>query len=213
MNRRYALSPTKSPALTGGDDRPRAACDRAWLPFEVLMHETRGPGFRTAVNEARAICGLAVNEAGELVTTADTCPLLATCLVGNEEPWARAILETDKPKPPRPKRRKAAVCGTHSGYANHRKRGEKPCGPCNEARNAYMREKRAAASSAKIDSRANELRHLDEMGEGISEACRQLGLNRNALWKWCKTHGLRDVYRSLAGREQIRANQWTKEAA
>lgn len=37
----------------------------------------------------------------------------------------------------------APACGTYSGYQLHRKRDEKPCGPCREASAAYMRNYRS----------------------------------------------------------------------
>lgn len=32
--------------------------------------------------------------------------------------------------------------GTYSGYQLHNRKGERPCDPCREARNAYCRERR-----------------------------------------------------------------------
>lgn len=36
-------------------------------------------------------------------------------------------------------------CGTRAGYADHRRKGEKPCSACNKANNVYRREQRARA--------------------------------------------------------------------
>ena len=36
-------------------------------------------------------------------------------------------------------------CGTRAGYADHRRKGEKPCKKCNDANNVYRREQRARA--------------------------------------------------------------------
>lgn len=78
-SRRFNTSPTVSPARTGGDDQPRAACLGNWWPYDVLTDLTAGPTFESARQEAKNICG--------------GCPLFATCLSDNrEEPWARAIM-------------------------------------------------------------------------------------------------------------------------
>jgi hypothetical protein len=39
-------------------------------------------------------------------------------------------------------------CGTYSGYGRHRKLGEAPCEPCNDARLAHEREHRARKKAA-----------------------------------------------------------------
>jgi ribosomal protein L32 len=38
--------------------------------------------------------------------------------------------------------REVANCGTYGGYQTHKKLGQEPCLPCNEARNTYIREYR-----------------------------------------------------------------------
>lgn len=138
----------KTPARTGGEDRPTANCDHAWAAYEVLMHETRGPEFRAALAEARSVCGLALNEAGEVVTTPNTCPLLATCLVGSDEQWAKAILAPPKKAPT-----VRGNCGTPAGARRHYRAGEELCEPCrvadrkatNEWKRSWRERKRAAA--------------------------------------------------------------------
>lgn len=127
MNRRFALSPTKSPALTGGDDHLLGRCLEDPAPFDVLHVETRGPAFRVARDAARRVCGVALNDRGELVTTPDTCPLFTTCVVGSDEPWALAVLGEKNPTVIR------ETCGTLGGYTSHRYRNEQPCSACNKA--------------------------------------------------------------------------------
>lgn len=60
--------------------------------------------------------------------------------------------------------------------------------------------------------RREALRDLADMGLGITEAARRLHLSRDAVWTWCKNHGMSDVYRKLAAREALRENQHTRGA-
>lgn len=77
--RRFAAQPTKTPALTGGEDQPRPACEGRWFVYDILVDYSSGPVFQQAQREARSICS--------------TCPLAASCLTANRaEPWAAAVL-------------------------------------------------------------------------------------------------------------------------
>lgn len=51
------------------------------------------------------------------------------------------------------------------------------------------------------EDRAATIRELVDAGANASEACRVLGIKRDALLQWCRNHDLRDEYRALASRE------------
>lgn len=215
MNRRYATQPTKTPTRTGGEDRPTPNCDNAWAPFEVLMHETRGPEFRAALAEARNVCGLALNEAGEVVTTPNVCPLLATCLVGSDEQWAKAILAAPKKAPT-----VRSNCGQPAGARRHYREGEELCEPCRvadrKATNDWRQAKREgrtgrtvehersilAARAAKTAARLATLQQIAANGGSVTDALGTLEISRDALKKWCSNNRVGDLYRELVSRER-----------
>lgn len=61
--------------------------------------------------------------------------------------------------------------------------------------------------------RCDALLDLADMGIGLTEACRRLGTTADALHKWCSRNGLSPAYRTLAAREQLRANQFSDPRA
>lgn len=108
-------------------------CEGKWYIYDALIDYRGGPIFRTAIREAREICG--------------TCPIQLKCLRDNrEETWARAIITGRSIHSPIPVE-KESPCGTSAGYRQHRRRDEKACKPCSEAerlRSAKRRQERAA---------------------------------------------------------------------
>lgn len=77
--------------------------------------------------------------------------------------------------------RTAQPCGTHSSWQRHINRGEAPCGPCRDARNAYERQRyhtldpdTRAAKVRYVKSRYRASRRLiDEYPERYAELCRE----------------------------------------
>ena len=61
--------------------------------------------------------------------------------------------------------------------------------------------------------RLDTLRELDESGGTLRDVERLLGIDRDALWKWCDRHGERALYASIARRTRVGGNQWTEAAA
>uniref|UniRef100_UPI003555DCAD WhiB family transcriptional regulator n=1 Tax=Streptomyces halstedii TaxID=1944 RepID=UPI003555DCAD len=64
-------------------------------------------------------------------------------------------------------------CGTVSGYRLHRRRGEKACGPCREAKNGVTREQRKPVCGTRKGYRAHRSR-----GEEACAECRQANADR-----------------------------------
>lgn len=64
-------------------------------------------------------------------------------------------------------------------------------------------------------TRAETMRELDHLGEGITGACRRLQVTREGLEKWAERHDMRDVYERMIAREQPRhvANQHMERTA
>lgn len=67
----------------------------------------------------------------------------------------------------------AADCGTRAGYNAHKRRDEKPCDPCREAWNAYMRDYRAGNENWKQYKNA----HQREYQRARSRAAQRLIAN------------------------------------
>ena len=55
-----------------------------------------------------------------------------------------------------------------------------------------------------ITDRAVELRELNRLQVGITEACKRLDVSRDGLQKWCERHDMGDLYSRLVDREQAR---------
>ena len=60
--------------------------------------------------------------------------------------------------------------------------------------------------------RGESLREMAELGLGITEAARRIGISAKSLQKWCGRHGLSATYRQLAAREALETNQHTRES-
>ena len=57
------------------------------------------------------------------------------------------------------------------------------------------------------------LEDIADRGGNLTEAERYLGTDRRALQKWAVRNGARELYLTLARREQMVGNQWTREAS
>lgn len=82
MRRTY---PGAQPDRTGGDDAATVPCAGRWFVYDVLVDQASGPVFRSALAEARSICG--------------GCPIQTGCLsraLDEEEPWAQAVVGTKR---------------------------------------------------------------------------------------------------------------------
>lgn len=53
------------------------------------------------------------------------------------------------------------------------------------------------------EHRFDVLRDLADRRAGISEACRVLEVNRDALERWCERHEMRDIYEGLLAQEYV----------
>ena len=74
-SRRLAISPTKSPALTGGDERPRPACGDRYELIDLVY--ARGADGRYARERLFKLCGV--------------CALRPECWADKE--WRKALRE------------------------------------------------------------------------------------------------------------------------
>lgn len=64
-----------------------------------------------------------------------------------------------------------------------------------------------------VADRAGALRDLDRHHAGITTACRDLGVTRSALEKWCQRNDMGDLYRRLVRREQPNYERYVGEAS
>lgn len=77
-HRRYALNPTKTPTLTGGQDHPETPCMSNRPVYDELIDRPNGADVRYVIEKARALCA--------------TCPIWQACLTANAgEEWAIAV--------------------------------------------------------------------------------------------------------------------------
>ncbi len=66
---------------------------------------------------------------------------------------------------------KKKPCGTHAAWSRHQRRGEVPCEPCKDARNAYQRSLRSGYSGTQRIARQAA---LDELAVRFPEEFRTL---------------------------------------
>ena len=75
----------------------------------------------------------------------------------------------------------------------------------------HQRDQHGIPSARAIDAacREEDLTMLADTGETLDAACARLGINRDALWKWCWRNGQLDMYERLARRQRKTVNQYT----
>ena len=73
--------------------------------------------------------------------------------------------------------------------------------------------KRVPSWTAHAEARRADLEHFVGADMSLDEACRELSLDRDSLWQWCKRHDALGIYERLARGNRRGANQWTGGAA
>jgi hypothetical protein len=68
------------------------------------------------------------------------------------------------------------------------------------------------AKQTRRDARCEDIAWMNDCGGGADEAANRLGMTRDALWKFCDRHGMRDVFLAMSDRDRKRDNQWTGAA-
>lgn len=73
-----------------------------------------------------------------------------------------------------------------------------------------------ASKQAKHPTRRERIAEIEQWisyGGTITDVCYSLGLDRDSLWKWCRQHGLLDLYDKLSAPTRRTSNQYARRGA